>query len=211
MQAFALVQDQQPQQRKTTAELHVLIPRSTQRAIIDHYLEAVAQEYPMLSPEQESALTTHENPLRWSSSANEKDNPCAAGAMNVVLAVSGAMIARDLAVPHLSSIARRCGQDVYRHSQKPVLPTDSMATVRWTCTAACAVVLCDLVSPAPDHLWESLGRAIFIIEQLRECYRIQNVDLDTAFRRQEFTILKLERYASPPTLMTRLKLFRARN
>ncbi len=171
-------------------ELQSLVPPSTQRAIIEHYLRVVSVEYPLLTSEVTATLLVHENPLRWSSA--NKDNPGAL-ALIIVFAISSTLIARDLD-PTLSTISTRCITDMHKIAQMTKSQDDRMETIRWTCTALCALALCEMINPVSGQLCDFLGRACSTIEDLREEYQLQNIGLDDAFRRLELSLLKLERY-----------------
>lgn len=171
-------------------ELQSLLPPSTQRAIIEHYMKVISMEYPLLTDELESAVATHENPLRWSSA--NKDHPGAL-ALSIVFAISSTLITRDLDST-LSSISIRCINDVQKIAQKLKSQETRMETIRWTCTALCALALCEAINPTSGQLWDLLGRACSTIEDLREEYQLQNMEVDDAFRRLERSLLKLERY-----------------
>ena len=189
-QSFSMTYDQ----RKL--ELHSLLPPSIQRAIIEHYLKTVSTEFTLLPAERESTLLMHENPLRWSSS--NKNDPCAF-ATSIVFAISSALVARDLD-PNLSSISMLCREDVRKISLRVESPGDPIETTRWTCTALCALALCELISPTSGQLWDLLGRAASTIEDLREGCQFRYPSLDGDFRRLEHSLLKLERYFFKSTL-----------
>ncbi|KAK5053051.1 hypothetical protein LTR84_002025 [Exophiala bonariae] len=169
-------------------ELQSLVPPSTQRAVLDHYMKVVSVQYPLLTYELESAVMMHENPLRWSSA--NKDHPGSL-ALSIMFAISSTLITRDLD-PTLSSIALRCVGHVQKIAQGLRSQDTRMETLRWTCTALCALALCEAISPRSGQLWDLLGRACSTIEDLREEYQIQNVELDDPFVRLEHSLLKLE-------------------
>ncbi len=171
-------------------ELHALVPPSTQRAIIEHYLRVVAPQYTLLPVEQESALLTHENPLKWIS-ANKGD--AAAFTLSIVLAISTALITRDLD-SSLASISLRSREDVLKLSLGDVASQDHVRATMWTCTALCALSLCELICPMSDQLWDYLGRAASTMQDLHQACLLKNSDLDSDLRRLERALLKLERY-----------------
>lgn len=181
--SFSITHDQ----RKL--ELYSLVPPSTQRSIIEHYLKVVSPEYTLLSTEQESALVAYENPLRWSSSNG--NNPDAF-AISIVFAISTTLVTRDLD-PHLSTISMRCVEDMHEVSQRAVSSGDPIELTRWTCTALCALALCERISPVSGQIWDLLGRAASTMEHLREGYQLRRLSLDGDFRRLERSLLKLER------------------
>lgn len=181
--SFSLIQDQ----RKM--ELQSLIPPSTQRALIEHFLRTVSPEYTLFPAEIESALLTHDQPLRWSSL--NKTNPVAL-AISIVFAISAALVARDMD-PHLSTVSLRYASDVQRMSETNVSPSNPIEATRWTCTALLALALCESVSPTSGQFWDLLGRTSSTIEDLREGYQIRSIGLDAAFHRLERSLLKLER------------------
>lgn len=81
-----------------------IVPPTTQKALLNHYLKVVQPQYPLLSPAQELAILEHENALRWASSAsNHADNLITAA----VLAISCLLVARDLD-PSLSVVSIMC-------------------------------------------------------------------------------------------------------
>ncbi|KAI1617334.1 hypothetical protein EDD36DRAFT_160891 [Exophiala viscosa] len=173
-------------------ELYSYVPPSTQRAMIEHYLNIVSPGYPLLSGEQESSLLAHENPMRWSSS--NKEDPMAS-ALSIVFAVSSALVTRDLD-PHMSAISLRCIDEVHRISEGEASTAALVMATSLKFTALCALALCEMIDPCSGQLWSILGRAISTIEDLREGYRCQNMDLEGDFRRLEFLILKLESSAA---------------
>lgn len=184
--SFHIVTDQ----RKL--ELQSLVPPSTQRAILDHYMEVVSVEYPFLSHELESVVMMHENPLRWSSANKDHRGSLT---LSMVFAIASTLITRDLDSA-LSSISLRCITDVQKIAQGVRPQETRMETLRWTCTALCALALCEAINPISGQLWDLLGRACSTIEDLREEYQLQNVQLDDPFVRLERSLLKLERYVS---------------
>lgn len=153
------------------------MPRSTQRAIIEHYLKVVSPEYALLPAERESALLVHENPLKWSS-ANKDDAD--ALALSIVFAVSSALITRDLD-SSLSNLSMRCIEHVHKLSQTVTSAESRTEAIRWTCTFLCALALCELIIPTSGQLWDLLGRATSVIEDLREEYQLAHVNVDGAF------------------------------
>jgi len=170
-------------------ELQSLVPPSTQRAIIEHYMKVVSEQYPFLTHELESVTAMHENPLRWASANKDHSG---AMALSIVFAVASTLIARDLDST-LSGISTRCINDVQKIAQKERPQGTQLETIRWTCTALCALALCEAINPTSGQLWDLLGRACSTIEGLREAYQLQNKDLDDAFLRLECSLLKLER------------------
>ncbi|KAH8690800.1 hypothetical protein BGW36DRAFT_411575 [Talaromyces proteolyticus] len=176
------------EQRKL--EPHSIMPPSTQRSIIEHYLAIVSPEYPLLPLDQESTLLSHENPLKWSSTNGEEAN---ALALTIVFAVSTALVSRDID-PNLTSISTRCRQDVYKIHQeyKHLSSDDPIKTERWVCVALCASALCELIYPLSGDAWELLGRATSTLQRLREGYQLKSMELDEPFIRLERSLLKLE-------------------
>lgn len=181
--SFLILHDQ----RKV--DLQSVVPPSTQRAIIEHYLKIVSPEYTLLPTEQESALLVHENPLRWSSS--NKENPIAS-AISIVFAISSALVTRDVD-PNLSSISTRYAEDVYKITQRTTSPANQVEATRWLCTALCALALYESINPTSGQLWDLLSRAASTLEDLRESYRLIDMGLDSDFQRLERSFLKLER------------------
>ncbi|KEF57729.1 uncharacterized protein A1O9_05648 [Exophiala aquamarina CBS 119918] len=151
-------------------------------------MKVVSEEYPLLTRELQSVIGMHENPLRWSSA--NKDHPGAI-ALSIVFAISSTLITRDLD-PTLSGISIRCINDVQKIPQNLRPQETQVATIRWTCTALCALALCEAINPSSGQLWDLLGRACSTIEDLREEYQLQNMELDDAFIRLEGSLLKLE-------------------
>ncbi|KIV96491.1 hypothetical protein PV10_00353 [Exophiala mesophila] len=180
-------------QRKPRPELHTLLPRAVQRAIIDHYSRTVAPTFQFLPRGQVASLVQLENPLKWSSS--NRDAP-QAWALSIIFAVSTSLLSRDHASTAMATIATRCAEDLNKLSQIPISTTEPIDTTRWTCRAMCAVALCSLIDATPDRLWESLGRAVSAIESLRGRYKIENTEIDEPFWRLELTMLKLECFTS---------------
>ncbi|KAH8819321.1 hypothetical protein F5884DRAFT_9373 [Xylogone sp. PMI_703] len=173
-------------QRKV--ELHTLVPPSTQRSIIEHYLKVVSPEYALLSAEREPIYLAYENPLKWRST--NRDNPDAVE-ISIVFAISSALVSRDLD-PTVSGILIHCKEDLYKLSQKSVSLADPIQTTRLTCAVLCALALCEFISPTSNQLWDLLGRASSTIEHLREGYYIRNLNLDKSFYQLERSVLKLE-------------------
>lgn len=174
-------------------EIHTLVPPSTQRAIIEHYLKIVSPEYPLLTTAHESALLGYENPLRWSSA--HKSDPKAL-ALYIVLAVSTALITRDLD-PSLFSLSIRCREDVQRLTERvSSTAEEQIDTLQWACTAFCALGLCELIAPTSGQFWDIMGKATSTFEQLRDGYHFQSGAPDLSFRRLEHSLLKLESQAS---------------
>lgn len=182
-QSFPMVYDQ----RKI--ELHTLVPPSTQRAIIEHYLKTVSPEYELLFTERGSTYLTYENPLKWSST--NRNHP-AGVEISIVFAISSALVSRDID-SSVSGISVYFREDLYSLSQRAVSPEDPIETTRLICAALCALALCEFISPTSSQLWDLLGRATSTIESLREGYHIRQLNLDKSFRQLERSILKLER------------------
>ncbi|CZR64477.1 uncharacterized protein PAC_14375 [Phialocephala subalpina] len=173
------------------SELHYLVPRSTQRAIIEHHLKVVSPEYNIFSAEQEWSFLSYENPLKWSSSNTEDPG---AFALTVVFAVSTALASRDLDT-NLSVVAIRCREEVQKLSQRASSFEDQVEAMRWTCTALCALSLCELINPT-GQLWELLGRAASTLEQFLDYLRLRNSSPGSDFQRLELLLLKLESSAA---------------
>lgn len=171
-------------------ELHSLIPPSTQRAIIDHYLKVVAPEYTFLVIEQDSPLFIHENPLKWFSL--NRDN-AVAFTVSIVFAISTSLVTRDID-SNLANISSRCREEVQRASVGDLPFRDQSGEPIWTCTALCALALCELIVPTSGQIWDLLGRAASTMEDLQGACRLRRSDLDPGLRRLEHTLLKLEMY-----------------
>jgi hypothetical protein len=170
-------------------ELHAMMPPSTQRAVIEHYLTTVSPQYTLFTSTQESRLLSYEKALKWIS--GNKDEPGAL-ALRIVFAISTSLIARDLD-PNMTSTSIRCRQDADKIPQAIVSSTkDPVETERWTCTALCASALCELINPLSSQVWDLLGRATSALNRLRELYTIGDKNLDEDFRRLERAVLKLE-------------------
>jgi hypothetical protein len=182
LRSFPITYDQ----RKV--ELHTLVPPSTQRAVIEHYLKIVSPEYSLLSIEQESTLVIYENPLKWSSL--NKNDP-SVFPISIAFAISTAMITRDID-SNLSIISMRYREEIIKAAQRVECPGDSTETTISTCRALCALSICELINPTSGQLWDSLGRAVSIMEQLREGYQLQNPSQHDEFLRLERSLLKLE-------------------
>ena len=195
---LAGVQDSRPpplfivtsDQRKI--ELHILVPPSTQRAIIENYLKIVAPEFTLLSTEHEQGLLTHENPLKWISS--NKDDP-AAYTMTMVFAISAALITRDTD-SNLADVALRSRDEVQKFSLSDTLQYHRLAETRRVCAALLALALCEMISPTSGQVWDLLGRAAFTMQDLQEACLQDLRDLDENDRRLERALLKLETYGS---------------
>ncbi|KUJ13382.1 uncharacterized protein LY89DRAFT_687518 [Mollisia scopiformis] len=174
------------------AELHSLVPPSTQRAIIENYLDKVSPEYSLFSDEADSKLLAYENPLRWSSS-----NPTSpsAFAIAIVFAISTALISRDLD-SNLAAISKRFREKVQIISQRTASSGDRIETAKETCAALCALAICELINPVSNQLWDLLGRAVSTMEHLREGYRLRGLSLDREFLELELSLLKLESFAT---------------
>jgi hypothetical protein len=170
-------------------ELHAMMPLSTQRAVIEHYLATVSPQYTLFTSTQESRLLSHENALKWI--VGNKDEPSAL-ILRIVFAISTSLIARDLD-PNMTSTSIRCRQDADKIPEEIASSTkDPVETERWTCTALCASALCELINPLSGQVWDLLGRATSALIRLRELYTIGKKDLDEDYRRLERAVLKLE-------------------
>lgn len=196
-EASSLIQQQASQRSRSflltseqrKSELHSLVPPSTQRAIIEHYLNVVSPEYDLLSAEQESTFLTYKNPLKWSSS--NKEDP-GAFALLIVFAVSTALVSRDLDA-NLSLVAMRCREELEKMSLRACSFRDEVESMRWTCKTICAQSICELISPTSRELWGMLGRAAAVMEQLRDELEIRDSSLGNDYQRLEISFLKLER------------------
>jgi hypothetical protein len=144
-------------------------------------------------------MLEHENPLRWISA--NKETPDAL-ALTIMFAVSCTLIARDLDSA-LSSISARCLNELHKIAYAVGPDSVRMETMRWTSTALCALALCEMIYPSLGQLGDLLGRACSTIEDLRQEYHLQNIELDVAFTRLEHCLIKLERYVckTSPVLM----------
>ncbi|KIW38897.1 uncharacterized protein PV06_08722 [Exophiala oligosperma] len=173
-------------------ELHSIVPPSTQRAMIEHYLKVVVSEFKLLPTAQESSLLIHENPLKWT--ASNKGDP-SASALIIVFAVSAALITRDLDV-NLAIVSLRSRDDIHKLALEDGPNPAQPSSTKWKCTALCALALCELICPTSGQLWDFLGRAAASMEDLQEGYKFERSTLDTDLRRLEHTILKLESLAT---------------
>ncbi|KIW98492.1 uncharacterized protein Z519_00153 [Cladophialophora bantiana CBS 173.52] len=173
-------------------ELHSLVPPSTQRVIIEHYLKIVAPEYSLLPVEQETVLLTHENPLKWISS--NKNHP-AASSLTIVFAISTALITRDLDA-NLANVSLRSKEDIQKLSLGDAASQGHATATSWTCAALCALALIELICPTSGQLWDLLGRAASTMQDLQEGCLLRRSDLDADLRRLERALLKLERYST---------------
>lgn len=170
-------------------DLHSLLPPSTQRAIIEHFSRTVSPRYSLLPAEQESILLKYENPLKWS---NSRRNDASTIALNIIFAISTALIARD--VDHnLYPIADRCKEDLQKISHGDISLSDSLEQTRWTCSALCALAFCEVINPVSGQLWDYLGRAAATMEDLRDGYRLHDLHPDEDLRRLERSLAKLDR------------------
>jgi hypothetical protein len=174
--------------RKT--ELHTILPPSTQRNIIEHYSRVVSEQYTILPADQLSRLLTHENPLKWAGS--NKDDSATAMSLSIVLAISTALIARDLD-PILVNVALRCRDDVEKLSVENDTAQDPLAQAKQSCTAMCALALCELIYPITGQIWDLLGRAQSIMENLQQGLLVNRSSFDSDLLRLEHALLKLER------------------
>lgn len=171
-------------------DLHTLVPPSTQRAIIEHYMKTISPEYTLLSSEHETALLSYENPLRWSNA--HKSDPSAL-ALTIVMAVSSALITRDLD-SSLKSLSMRCREDVQKLTEREAPSAEEQVDfIQTTCTAFCALALCELITPTSGQFWGIMGKATSTLEQLRDGYHFNPTAPDTPFKRLEYSLLKLER------------------
>lgn len=170
-------------------ELHSLVPPSTQRAMIEHYLKVVAPEFTLLPTAHESTLLIHENPLKWIGS--NKGDP-AASALIIVFAISAALITRDLDF-NLAIVSLRGRDDVLKLALGDGTSQGQPSATRWKCTALCALALCELICPVSGQIWDLLGRAAATMEDLQEGYKFDRRALDSDLRRLDRTMLKLER------------------
>ncbi|KAH0840803.1 hypothetical protein FOPE_05806 [Fonsecaea pedrosoi] len=173
-------------------ELHSLVPPSTQRAIIENYFRTVATEYALLPIEHESDLSTYENPLKWAGS--NKDDPVACS-LTIIFAISSALITRDVD-PILSNISSRFREDVEKLALCDGGCRVQSNTLRWACTALCALSMIELISPSSGQLWDLLGRAASTMEDLQAASPLGQPNLDPELERLERVLLKLERYLS---------------
>ncbi|KIW79388.1 hypothetical protein Z517_06000 [Fonsecaea pedrosoi CBS 271.37] len=173
-------------------ELHSLVPPSTQRAIIENYFRTVATEYALLPIEHESDLSTYENPLKWAGS--NKDDPMACS-LTIIFAISSALITRDVD-PILSNISSRFREDVEKLALCNGGCRVSSNTLRWACTALCALSMIELISPSSGQLWDLLGRAASTMEDLQAAGPLGQPNLDPDLERLERVLLKLESLAS---------------
>lgn len=172
--------------RKT--ELHSLVPPSTQRAIIDHYLKVIAPEYQLFPIEQGSPLFTQENPLKWLSS--NRNDP-AAFKLTIVFAISSTLITRDID-SNMASISSRSRDELQKLLIGDAAQQHQPEEARRVCTAVCASALCELVCPTSGQIWDLLGRAASLMEDLQESCRLRHSDLDLGLRNLEYALLKLE-------------------
>ncbi|KIV91136.1 hypothetical protein PV10_05712 [Exophiala mesophila] len=156
--------------------------------MIEHYMKVVSQEYKLLHLHGESAMLTHENPLRWSTS--NKDSP-AALEISLVFAISSALITRDLDQT-MSNFSSRCIEDLQRFITKPENHHGSLDTITSSCTALCGLALCDMIRPSSGQLWDLLGRAWTMFEDLRDQYQSRGIAIDQEFQNLEYTLLKME-------------------
>jgi hypothetical protein len=139
--------------------------------------------------ERESDLLIHENPLKWVSS--NKNDP-AAFSLNIVFAISTGIITRDLDFG-LASVYMRSKETVQQIFLQDNTHSTDLTATRWTCTALCALALCELSCPTSGQLWDLLGRAGATMQDLREKLLFRNSNIDADFRRLERVVLKLER------------------
>lgn len=179
-----------PDQRK--AELYTIIPPSTQRALVEHYMKVVSDQYPILPAEVETELAALENPLKWASSNKVSRT---AQASTIVLAISAALVTRDLD-PSLSGIAVRLEQDLERMSEGDGPLGDSIETPVWMVTALFAMAILEAVSPSSRHLWDRLGIAVSAMTNLRQNQNLASTYDHVWLDRLERSILKLERCVS---------------
>jgi hypothetical protein len=173
------------------AELHTLVPPSTQLAIVEHYLKVIAPKFQLISTELQTACMSHENPLKWS--VLNRGQP-EAHALVIMFAVSTALITRD-DDPKLAYIASRTRSEV----QKLSTDVDSAMQPRqqniWPCTAMCALALCALIGTSDDQAWNVLGQAVSALQDLGEAtYHRLSMTPDKDYKRLERLLLQLERY-----------------
>lgn len=176
-----------PDQRK--AELYTVIPPSTQRALIEHYMGAVSAQYPILPIDVETELPALENPLKWASS--NKATRMAQGT-TVVLAISAVLVARDID-PALSGIAVRLEQDLDSMSEGDGSLGDSVESPIWMVTALFALAIIETVSTSSRRLWERLGLAVSAMADLRQKQNLGSVYDRVWLDRLDCSMLKLER------------------
>ncbi|KAL2400734.1 hypothetical protein ABEF92_004968 [Exophiala dermatitidis] len=170
------------------AELHSPLPPSTQRAVIEHYLKVIAR----------SILY-----FRWSGSSVYWNDP-AAISLNIVFAIATGLVARDLDF-RLANVFTRSKEIVQQTVLHDDPDTDTLTAARWSCTALCALALCELICPTSGQLWDLLGRACSTLEDLREGIRLGHSNMDNDIRRLERVVLKLESKAT--THFRRTSLF----
>lgn len=168
-------------------ELYTLVPPSTQRGIIEHYIEVVATQFTLLSTEHESRLKSMENPLKWVGS--NKNDPFTYTLL-IVFAISTTLIARDID-PNLASIASRTRFEIQRLS---INDHDTNIEKELACTILCTLALCEMITPTTGQFWDLLGRAASIMQDWQEASLFPTPDLNEDRRRLERVLLKLERY-----------------
>lgn len=197
------------------AELHTLVPLATQRALLEHYSAVCGVTSPcydsLLPAEQEAALLQRagsgsDNPLKWAS-ANR--GTAGAYATTVVFAVATALAARDLKIGgdggRMAALASRFRDDVQalvgveamkgpQDNADSEHPLNSLERTRWTATALATLVLCEMIQPVTGQMWDLLGAAISVLNDLREGYYLRHraPETDADFVRLERTVLRME-------------------
>ncbi|KAH8646260.1 hypothetical protein BX600DRAFT_158322, partial [Xylariales sp. PMI_506] len=180
--SFVVLHDQRKE------ELYSILPPSTQRALIKHYINVVSPEYPFLPTGEETTLLTLENPVKKAiPSKNDRANYM----INIVFAISAALVARDLE-PRLSGAAMRFREDMGILCRNISIPGNRLEENKWTCRALCTLVILDIINPVTGNVWELLGTAMSSLQELREGYQVAYSSLDADFWGIEYSILKLE-------------------
>lgn len=204
------------------AELHTLVPLATQRALLEHYSAVCGASSPcydsLLPAEQEAALLQRagsgsDNPLKWASAHR---GTAGAYATTVVFAVATALAARDLKVGgdgdggRMAALAVRFRDEVQAlvgveamkgwqalqdsNTSNTSSPLTSLERTRWTATALATLVLCEMIQPVTGQMWDLLGAAISVLNDLREGYALRHraPETDADFVRLERTVLRVE-------------------
>jgi hypothetical protein len=167
------------------------VPPSTQRLLVEHYLKVVQSKYPLLSRDQESLFLQLENPMKWIVAHPLNANSLA---LTAIFAISMALVARDLD-PNLSGSATSFRQSLNLLAKESETSlNNSIDGLKRNTTILCFSAILELVNPKRCNIWETVGRAMNNIQQLRADLHAESLIIGDDFRGLELSLLKIERY-----------------
>lgn len=167
-------------------DLHSIVPPSTQRTIVEHYLSIVHPEFQLLGRKHEAELAACENPLK---THGLKKNDAIGLSLMVVFAISTTLLARDMDA-NLASVAFRCRAELQTYS---LGNADRLGQAKAAVAVSCALVVCEIASPTDGQFWDLLDRAASLLRDLQQEYVLSSVDKDEDYWRLNRILLKLER------------------